>query len=154
MAGQKIGWRGTDEDRFWSNVVLLASGCWQWTGAVDGKGYGAFTPCRTTPGVPAPQVSAYAWAFQKYRGLIIPGKQLHHECENIRCVSPYHLDQITPLEHVHKSPHNPCSVNASKTHCKNGHPYNAENTYVRKDCRSRTCRVCMREYHKTYRRKL
>jgi WhiB family redox-sensing transcriptional regulator len=33
---------------------------------------------------------------------------------------------------------------ASKTHCKHGHPFNAENTYYTPDGRRR-CRICLRE---------
>jgi WhiB family redox-sensing transcriptional regulator len=33
---------------------------------------------------------------------------------------------------------------ASKTHCKHGHPYNAANTYYTRDGRRR-CRTCLRE---------
>jgi WhiB family transcriptional regulator, redox-sensing transcriptional regulator len=33
---------------------------------------------------------------------------------------------------------------ASKTHCKHGHPYNADNTYYTPDGRRR-CRTCLRE---------
>ena len=37
-----------------------------------------------------------------------------------------------------------CHPQASKTHCKHGHPYNAANTYYSPDGR-RHCRTCLRE---------
>ncbi len=37
----------------------------------------------------------------------------------------------------------PACFNSTKTHCKNGHPFDAENTYVGKD-RKRQCRACKR----------
>jgi WhiB family redox-sensing transcriptional regulator len=33
---------------------------------------------------------------------------------------------------------------ASKTHCKHGHPFNADNTYYTRDGRRR-CRICLRQ---------
>jgi hypothetical protein len=36
---------------------------------------------------------------------------------------------------------------ADRTHCPEGHPYDEENTYVRKDG-SRQCKACAREYQR------
>lgn len=41
------------------------------------------------------------------------------------------------------------SFNRAKTHCKRGHPFDAENTHVRPDG-SRSCRTCAREYKRTH----
>lgn len=34
--------RGAWESRFWSKTEKLPSGCWEWTGKKDRKGYGRF----------------------------------------------------------------------------------------------------------------
>jgi hypothetical protein len=36
----------------------------------------------------------------------------------------------------------PCAINARKTHCIQGHPFSAANTYIRPDEGSRQCRAC------------
>lgn len=36
--------------------------------------------------------------------------------------------------------------NARKDHCKNGHPFDAENTYARPDGKGRSCLACMKEF--------
>lgn len=40
------------------------------------------------------------------------------------------------------------AINAKKTHCPKGHPYNAENTYWEK--KGRQCRACRREASRLY----
>jgi hypothetical protein len=152
--GHKIGWRGTEEIRFWSKVRLDSeSGCWEWIGALDGKGYGAFTLNRDTPGEPARQVTAYEWAYEYCIGPIHSGKQLHHFCENIRCVNPFHLEPLTPKEHVAVSINNPCFKNANKTQCKHGHEFTEQNTYLHPDG-SRKCRICQRAAVARYKTKI
>jgi hypothetical protein len=87
---------------------------------------------------------------------------LHHQCENKRCVNPYHVEDITKSEH-HAFKH----PRPLRTHCREGHELDEGNTYVLYVGRNkyqRKCRICekarkatpeylayMRDYY--YRRK-
>lgn len=136
-----LGSNGSESFRFWSRVLIAENGCWEWQGAVDGKGYGAFVLQRKAPGEKAKQVTSYWWAYTHCVGQVLAGNHLHHKCENTLCVNPLHLEQLTPKAHVAESLNNPCCINRLKTHCKRGHPLDANNTRINKDG-SRQCKLC------------
>lgn len=60
------------------------SGCWLWTGAIRGDGYGNFTYQGRNHG--AHRVS---WAF--HHGPIPEGQNVCHKCDTPLCVNPDHL---------------------------------------------------------------
>lgn len=60
-----------------------SNGCWLWTGALCGKGYGQFT----FPG--GRRAHRAAWAM--FHGQIPKGMQVLHNCDVMRCVNPDHL---------------------------------------------------------------
>jgi hypothetical protein len=72
--------------------------------------------------------------------------QIHHRCENTRCVNPGHLEVVTQQENLRRG-NGVSARNAAKSECKNGHPFDLFNTYF--DANGwRRCRACMRErYH-------
>lgn len=131
-----------EEERFWSRVRKTEEGCWLWTGLLLPNGYGRFCP----NGAPYAAV-AHRYAFEKMVGPIPDGQELHHTCEEKRCVNPAHLRAVTRWEHsILLTPHNPTAINAAKTHCIHGHEYSEENTYHDpKNPRWRSCRACRRE---------
>lgn len=61
----------------------------------------------------------------------------------------------THKENVHDQLRHGTHVNAKKTHCLHGHPFDAENTYHERGSSGRRCRTCMRAQWKriTERRK-
>ncbi len=85
-----------------------------------------------------------------------PGPVLDHEvCENRACCNPAHLVPKPHRENILRGTA-PTAVNAAKTHCKRGHPFDEANTYVCVDKRTgksrRICRACnnaltLRRYH-------
>ncbi len=127
------------EARFWSKVTLDPCGCWLWNGSADSSGYGT---CRDESGcVSAPHIIAY----RRYVGEIIDGNQVHHECENPRCVNFNHLKQVTTLEHSLLTPNSIASKARNQTHCKNGHELSFANTYHNKSNEGRRrCKICQR----------
>ena len=126
------------EERFWAKVDKTQDGCWVWTAHIDPRGYGRFG------GKLAHRV-AYALAHGS------APRELDHTCRIRSCVNPAHLDPVTHAENVQRG--DAGRVNAarerSKTHCKRGHEFTAENTRI--DRRGhRSCRACSRLLHRTY----
>jgi hypothetical protein len=62
------------------------------------------------------------------------------------CCNPSHLEAVTRAVNQARGKW------AQQTHCKNGHPYDAENTYLRTTGAGgrRDCRACIRSRVKRY----
>lgn len=110
------------------------SGCWLWTASCVEDGYGQF---RFSP---KKMGKAHVFAYQHYVGPVPSGMQLDHLCRVRRCVNPDHLEVVTGWENTMRGD-TPAAINARKTHCPRGHPYDEQNTYLDKTCR-RHCRSC------------
>lgn len=123
-------------ESFWNHVDKSPEGCWLWTGPLRPKdGYGVW---RSGP--------AHRAAFLSAGGSIPDGYQIDHLCRVRNCVNPAHLEAVTPQENIRRSMCPP-ALNAQKTHCPQGHPYDEVNTYVRvveDGGRWRECRACHR----------
>jgi hypothetical protein len=84
------------EERF-SAKVDRSSGpdaCWTWTASHDDRGRPQFRISRTG-GVK----KAHRIAWELKHGPVPEGRDLHHLCENRRCVNPAHLVPARPGEH-------------------------------------------------------
>lgn len=139
-----LNWRGTVTERFWNKVVILETGCWQWTAARSVDGYAHFWPERNQ------LVLGYRWAYEYYIGPVPNGLQLDHLCRNTSCVNPFHLEPVTHKENILRGD-NPCAINAKKTHCAHGHPYSGDNLYIQPNGKGgRKCRICIRRYNIEY----
>ena len=88
---------------------------------------------------------AHRLSFTLARGPVDPALDLDHLCRNRACINPDHLEPVTRGVNVRRgdSPRLSALRQTSKTHCRNGHPYSEENTYVRPRG-DRLCRTCHR----------
>ncbi len=56
------------------------------------------------------------------------------------CINPEHLEAVTQKENILRGIGAP-AVNARKTHCPRGHPFDGDNLYVKPNG-DRQCRIC------------
>ena len=136
--------------RFWSKVKVLKSGCWEWQGALRGRegyGYGDFWDGNK-------DVAAHRFAYELFKGAIPEGLTIDHLCQKTWCVNPAHLESVTNKENILRG-YGLCAINARKTHCPQGHPYDEMNTYII-PTGGRACRICIRkkvsDYYKRVRK--
>ena len=125
--------------RFWSKVAVApALDCWPWLASLNTGGYGQFM----LDGRPQ---RAHRLAYEELRAEIPAGLQLDHLCRNRRCVNPWHLEPVTNAVNTARGmlPLINGERQRSKTHCANGHPYNADNTRLDPKWHRR-CRACER----------
>lgn len=136
---------------FWDNVKILPEpACWEWTGYKDKDGYGRLTVNRK-------DLRAHRVAWELHHGKSIPpGLQLLHKCDNPSCVNPAHLIPGTSIDNVHDSIRKGRAYQsrlAKRTHCKNGHEFTPENTYMVLGTKRR-CRICSAETAARFRERL
>jgi hypothetical protein len=143
-------WRLSLVDRFWSKVDKRPDGCWLWLDVPDVKGYGTLK-------VEGRRVKAHRFAYELLTGPIPEGLTLDHLCLVKPCVNPAHLEPVTARENTIRSPFTTPGIHIRQTHCKRGHPFDAENT-LRKPSGARQCRTCRRVmtpiYKARYRQRL
>lgn len=115
---------------------VTADGCWEWTGANNGSGYGAMYDHRTG-GMAYPHRVSYELNV----GPIPVGMVIDHICFNRLCFNPDHLQAITQSENRLRS----SAVGRKRkrlTHCQNGHPFTNENVIWDRKRERRTCKLC------------
>ena len=71
--------------RFWDKVDKKGPDeCWEWTGALDSTGYGAFK-------LDGKKVNSHRVAWELTNEKIPDGLWVLHHCDNPRCANPSHL---------------------------------------------------------------
>lgn len=132
---------GTLAERF-ERYVLRGPGCWLWTGALDGHGYGSIYVDRDRG-----RDKAHRVAYELFIGPIPNGLVIDHVrdrgCAHRNCVNPAHLEPVTNEENILRGD-SPYAKKARQTHCKHGHEFTPENTRIRNGTRG--CRECDREH--------
>ena len=128
--------RGTVESRFWEKVQATGF-CWEWAAAKT-SGYGV---CWNGSKI----YRAHRWAYEHLVGPIPAGMYVDHLCRNRSCVNPDHMELVTNAENIRRGQAGRLTgaKNRAKTECPQGHPYNADNTYVNPQG-ERSCRECAR----------
>lgn len=119
----------------------VAGDCWIWTGSSSERS-GSNTGARYGEiMVNSVATKSHRAAYELIRGPIPEGLSLDHLCRQTLCCNPDHLEPVTHKENVLRGT-SPAAKNAVKTHCKNGHEFTPENTYIRPDGAGRACRTC------------
>jgi hypothetical protein len=120
---------GTLDPRTRAHIQMDAeTGCWLWTGTVGRYGYGN-----------SGRQDSHRLVYERLVGPVPAGLQLDHLCRVRRCVNPGHLEPVTRLENVRRSPHCP----GNRATCVHGHPYTETNTrLVRMPHLTNPIRVC------------
>ena len=121
----------TVEERLWPRVVVTGC-CWYWTGAKIPTGYGSIRHQGKAKMV-------HRVAYEILVGPIPEGLELDHLCRVRNCVNPDHLDPVTHQVNVSRG-RTGHSSGPRQTHCKRGHSFTEENTYMHNG--KRHCRAC------------
>ena len=129
-------------ERFWSKVnITYPHLCWEWQAGKRGDGYGHFGYQYRT------------WAAHRLSFYVTYGYEppvVRHKCDNPKCVNPFHLEPGTQKDNCRDTVERGRHPNASKTKCKNGHPYTEENTYISPTKGTRECYICRKENKRRY----
>jgi HNH endonuclease len=128
-----------EQGRFRTKYHVGSGECWLWDGPLDKDGYGTFYLRRTNR-------RAHRVAWWNANGPIPDGHVVNHKCRHRSCVNPQHLEVTTVAENVHRDSVSPPALNARKTACKQGHPFDV--SYLRNGRKYRSCSICEKDKHK------
>ncbi len=125
--------READLARFWSKVDRRGDDeCWLWLGQLDRRGYGRMW-------LQGKKRGAHRISYWFFRGEPTDGLVIDHLCRTPSCVNPSHLEEVTQKEN-NKRGFGWSGPKMRQTHCKHGHEFTPENTYIHRT--SRRCRIC------------
>lgn len=137
------------EERLHRRLERKSNGCLEWTGGTH-NGYGQITINR----IPVP-THRLAWELE--HGPIPPGLCVLHHCDNPPCCdavdTEHHLFLGTQAENLADRDAKGRNGHSIKTHCKRGHAFDEENTYLRPRG-GRGCRACTQESRLRYQERL
>ena len=116
------------------------TGCWEWIGARDSRGYGNIRVQRRVR-------KAHRVLYELVKGSIPAGLECDHRCRVPWCVNPAHMEVVSHVENVQRGAARwvPGARQRAKRRCPHGHPYTKANTYIHPRSGGRWCRQCARE---------
>src|SRR6185437_6716082 len=96
IKGHNGRYAGSELDRFWSHVSPVG-GCLLWTGSLNRKGYGVWSPRDRKR-----SRLAHRWLYEETYGPIPADRDVGHNCPGgdiKRCIDPTHMLLLTRAEH-------------------------------------------------------
>jgi hypothetical protein len=126
------------ELKLWSKLIISTTSfydstpCLEWAGYITEGGYGTLWNGKTA--------YVHRTVYEMLMGPIPKKLQLDHLCRNRRCANVLHLEAVTSRENTMRGKSRQAE-NAIKTHCKHGHEFTPENTYITGKG-SRQCKEC------------
>lgn len=133
-------------ERLFARVDVQEDGCWAFTGAKY-LGYGVIGLGRRGAGT----ALTHRVAYKLLVGSLDDELTLDHLCRNRACLNPDHLEPVTLAENKRRGMSRN-AINARKTHCVHGHPFDEANTY-RNSTGGRECRACKRDRERMRRKR-
>lgn len=144
--------RGTARERLdYMTKLNLKTGCIEWIGAVDLRGYGRMADDTGW------QDMVHRLSYKLNVGDIPKGLVVHHKCFNTRCVNPAHLELVTHRDNIiNKGRTNVAYLNSKKTKCIRGHAFEVGSYYIQraKWGNVRICKECHKVRMSMYRKGL
>lgn len=125
---------------------VTESGCWEYRGARNAKGYGVVSVHKRG------QRKAHRVMYEWMHGPFPEDRPLaRHRCDNPSCINPSHIVPGTHEENMADMVERGRSVR-SHTHCAANHEYTTDNTRWRSRGSRwlRECRECMRARNRAY----
>lgn len=115
---------------------VVETDCWRWIGTINNNtGYGQIS-------YGYGGLLAHRFMYMITTGHYPASLEIHHICGNKWCVSPYHLEALTHLQHSW--------VDKDSAYCPNGHIRSPENALARKDGYY-ACKICKSTQSREYR---
>jgi hypothetical protein len=132
-------------DRFWAKVDKTGQGhvfegtpCWLWTGGKTDGGYGLWHRRENRKVI---TLLPHRVSYELVVGPIPEGYTIDHKCRLLTCVNPAHLEPVPHSVNLLRG-NTVNAANAAKTHCKHGHEFTPDNTYIHPSAGTRSCRKC------------
>lgn len=140
--------------RLWRNYhknikINEETECWEWTRNIYPDGAGCISLAYVNKKTVHKTAQYASWLL--YYGEKPDNLFILHKCDNRKCSNPGHLFLGTQKDNIHdmwvkNRNGGPSAINSRKTHCKNGHPFNKENTSIVSGTtgkkRRRVCKTC------------
>ena len=118
-------------------MPIPESGCWIWEGACGSDGYGHIRRNGKVCG-------AHRISYETFIDKIPEKMHVLHKCDIKLCINPHHLFLGTNSENQIDSVKKGRHAHRRKTHCKVGHEFDQNNTYIKPDG-ERRCLTCHRQ---------